>query len=231
MIDPADSIFGASVSITVAIVVYVIKSAFIDPYVAEKERKREKKEREEEQENRKKKWREELYRGLGNAYLTFKKKVEPFITWDIILLYLKTHGSFATVTDTLDLIVANDFDAYEFMRKDDPILFYQIQDVFELADIYRTLKLSINELLRVFHDLNEMELLPYEGKEVAKEGPAPVFDLIPAQNLHQTVFRQYQWVTGRLRSKLKTKKIDIDLLLQFISDEGDKNFLMNLAQL
>jgi hypothetical protein len=227
MINPTDSIFGASVSITIAIFIGVIKTAFIDPCMAEKERKREKREHEEEQEDRKKKWREELYRGLGNVYFTFKKKIEPFFEWDTTFFYLKTHNSFATVIDTLDLIMTDDFDAYEFMRKDDPMLFYQIQDVFALADIYRTLKLSIKELLRVFHDLNKMELLPYEEKGEL----SPIFDLKSAQELHQTIFRQFQWVTGRLRSKLKTKKIDIDLLVQFISDEDDKNFLTNLAQL
>jgi hypothetical protein len=138
------------------------------------------------------------------------RQIYPFTDAKTIATHLKKPDRFAAVIDALDLIMKSGFDVYDFTRKD-PVLFYQIQDAPALDDIYRTLNLSMSDLLRKFKHLNEE--LPSQAK-------------IPtaAHDMAQAVDQKYDWLKWLL-----TDKIDIDLLIQFVSIEKFRELLEKIT--
>lgn len=139
------------------------------------------------------------------------RQIYPFTDAKTVATHLKKPGRFAAAIDTLDLIMKSGFDVYDFTRKD-LVLFCQIQDAPAFDDIYRTLKVSMSDLLCKFKHLNEE--LPSQAK-------------IPtaAHDMAQAVDQKYDWLKWVLADK-----IDIDLLIQFVSIEKYRELLEKIKK-
>lgn len=152
---------------------------------------------EQERESQKLKLRHDLYRELGRTYCMFARKIEPFINADIVARYLSKPSNFSKVVISLNQISKSEFGVYDGK---DPVLFGELQDVFEIGTIYGDLKYSIKDLVNRFGNLNGVSLPQTEIPIVAQE-------VVDAVRL------KCRFLKNRL-----VASIDIDLLAQCSPD-------------